>query len=241
MDTVLSQGIFETSTVALHAVGQKVEFSNGDIFRYGNAEGANAVGKLSIAPANVANHTNQTVAAAAAIGAKQVSLTLGATAAALNEYQGGFLVINDATGEGHAYRIAGHPAADASGTLVVDLADAVEVALTTSSEYTLTHNPWNQSAQAAAVRRPAGVPVVAIADEAFGWFKTRGIASVLADGAITVNNACISSGSVAGAVKASDVLSEATDASRLDDAWVIGRAYIAGVDTEYRPVELSID
>jgi len=115
-------------------VGQIGVTPDGRVFRYSQAGAVDlAVGKLAVAAAIAANHENMAVASAAAIGATSVTVTLGATAATANQYAGGFLTINDATGEGRAYLVSGHPAADASASLVVTLAEPITVALTTSS------------------------------------------------------------------------------------------------------------
>src|SRR4249920_1582699 len=98
------QNIREISSTQNVKLGVKGETIDGRIYRYAKAGAVNvAAGKINVAAAHVANHVNQVVQAAAAIGDTRVSLTLGATAATANQYKGGLLVINDATGEGIAY------------------------------------------------------------------------------------------------------------------------------------------
>jgi hypothetical protein len=87
-----------------------------------------APGKLAVAATVVANHQNMAVAAAAAVGATSVTVTLGATAATADYYADGFLTINDAAGEGISYRVKSHPAHAGSGSLVVELYDPIKVA-----------------------------------------------------------------------------------------------------------------
>jgi hypothetical protein len=89
---------------------------------------------------NQALHSNVFVNSAAAVGAKEVLICAGATAIAKDEYKDGFLLINDAAGEGYSYMIERHASA-ASGTGIrVYLKDGVEVALTTASQATLCYN-----------------------------------------------------------------------------------------------------
>lgn len=230
---IIPQALFSSSSTQNAEVGARAVTPDGRVFRYVKAGGTALVpGKLQQASAIVANHQNMAVQAAAAVGATTVSVTLGATAATANQYAGGMLIINDAAGEGHSYKIKSHPAADASATLAVTLEDAVVVALTTSSEACLIANPYsgvivNPTTPTAS---PVGVAIYPVAASQFGWIQTKGLVSALADGAITVGLGIAPSQAVAGAVKAT--------ATTLDN---IGRAFQAGVDTEYRAVFLSLD
>lgn len=227
----------ETELVQSVPLGTIATDTNGDLFRYFQAgTGGVAKGKLALAPAPKTNHHNIAVAAAAAIGAVQVTVTLGATAAVANEYQEGYMVISDATGEGEYYRIKNHPAADSAGSLTLTLDTPLKVALTTSSEVTLVHNKHKQSVIGqSTTRMPVGVPNVTVAADAFGWAKVRGVAPTLAQGAIDLGNAVVGSGSVDGAVAAASD----TAATNFDQVKV-GYAMVAGVDTEYRPIYLDI-
>lgn len=229
---IAAQDLFVESSTAQHEVGTIAYLSDGRTAVYVKAGGTALVpGKLQQGPAVVANHQNIAVAAAAAIGATSVTVTLGATAATANQYAGGFLSINDATGEGYVYRVASHPAADASAALVVKLEDPILVALTTSSEASLTANPYNGVIvnPTTPTGKPVGFPVKAITASYFGWIIKSGLTPALADGAITVGLGIAPSQSVAGAVKAT--------ATTLDN---IGSAYQAGVDTEYRMVDVRL-
>jgi hypothetical protein len=90
-------------------------------------------GLLVQGPAIVANHQNLASVTAAA-GATSLTVTLGGTAASLNQYAGGFAVINAGTGAGQTLRIASHPAqTDTSGALVLTLEDPI-ITLTSTSD-----------------------------------------------------------------------------------------------------------
>lgn len=196
-----------------------------------NGAVALAPGKLVVNADEVANHVNQSVAAAAAVGDLRVQVTLGATAATENQYQDGFLTINDAAGEGISYRIAGHGAADASADLWIDLDEPVKVALTTSSEASL-HSPHSGVIVSVADQADfaLGVPNIAITAAYYGWLQTRGHCAVLADEIIAKGAAVTTGSSVVGAVEAVDAAGEAQ----------IGIAEQATVDTEYRPIFLTL-
>lgn len=227
------QQLFSSSATQQAELGARAVAPDGRVFRYVKAGGTALVpGKLQQSSAIVANHQNVAVASAAAIGATSVTVTLGATAATANQYANGFLIINDVTGEGHTYKIKSNPAADSAATLTVTLEDAIVVALTTSSEACLIANPYNGVIvnPTTPTASPVGVAIYPVAASEFGWIQTKGVVSCLADGAITVGLGIAPSQSVAGAVKAT--------ATTLDN---IGRAFQAGVDTEYRTVFLSLD
>lgn len=231
---LFAHDILETSDTQAHPLGALGITKDGRKYRYARA-GATALdpGKLTVNSTIVANHENIAVAAAAAVGAKSVTVTLGATAATADQYKDGYLVINDAAGEGVAYLIKGHPAADSAASLTVELDQPLAVALTTSSEATLIANKFADVVISAADQAdtPAGVPNVAIAATEFGWLQTGGVCSVLADETLTVGKECTIGSSVTGAVELQDAVAEP----------VVGIAIQAGVDTEYRAVDLTLD
>lgn len=224
--------ISSTKQVRLGAIDETVD---GRKYRYALAGGVTlAPGKICVAAAHVANHVNIVVAAAVAAGAQKVTATLGATAATAEQYSDGYLVVNDAAGEGINYLISGHAAVASAGVISVNLAEPVEVALTTSSEVSLIANPYSAVivAPGAVAHRPVGVPNVSITNAYYGWLQTGGDCSVLSDGIITKGAGAILSDAVAGAV---EIEVAATVTSR------VGIAPEATVDTEYRTVTLTID
>ena len=90
-------------------------------------------GVLVQSPASIgANHTGLTCATAA-IGATQITVTLGGTAVTANQYAGGYVVISAGTGIGQTLRIASHPAQSVTtGTVVLTLEDPLSVATAVS-------------------------------------------------------------------------------------------------------------
>ena len=102
-------------------------------------------GNLIQGPASIgANHTGLAVVSNAAIGATQITVTLGGTAVTANQYAGGFAVISAGTGLGQTLRIQSHPAqSTTSGNVVLTLEDPLSVAITSStSKVSLTLNPY---------------------------------------------------------------------------------------------------
>ena len=120
---LVANGTFQTSTDSSLAtlVGTRWDLSDGREVILVSSSSATTVapGKLYQDAAIVPNHQDLTVTAVQAYSANgntpaKITVTLGATAATANQYQGGFLIVNDNNGEGQTLRIASHPAADNS-------------------------------------------------------------------------------------------------------------------------------
>jgi len=231
---VYAQDFRDISSTKQLSLGTRGETRDGRKYRYALAGGVTLdPGKLCVNADLVANHTNIVVAAAVAVGATKVTATLGATAATVNQYADGYLVVNDAAGEGVNYLINGHAAVDSAGVITVNLVDAVKVALTTSSEVTLKANPYSGIVISIADQadKAVGVPNVTITNAYYGWVQTGGECAVLADEAVAKGLAITTGSSTVGAVEAADAAGEQ----------LIGVASEALVDTEYRSAYLTID
>lgn len=230
-----SQDVPLTNPNKLHTLGAIAETEDGRVFRYTQAGAVNlAAGKVTIATAKVANHTAIAVALAAKVGDRQVEVTLAATAATVDQYAGGYLTVVDAAGVGQNLRILTHPAAASAGNLMVQLADPVHTALTTSSKVSLVPNLWSNSiiSTASASVVTTGSPVVAVPATYCYWSQTGGVASVLSDGIIAKGAEAIVSASVGGALT-TDLAASVTQ--------VVGFAPEATVDTKYYPLYLTVD
>lgn len=233
--------LYVQSTVLEHALGTRGFDEYGDLYRYIKVGASNvAAGKLLLAPTPKANHANLATVAAVTVDGrlKQVNVTLGATAAVAQEYAFGILNFNASSPVGETYRIMSHPAANSAANLLVTVDRPFLTNITTSSKVTLVHSPYNNAITAAvATQRLAGVPLFALTAANYAWVKTRGTASVLADGTIALGALVAASGSVAGAVLA---MSDTFATAKLTT--LVGQASIlAGVDTEYRAIDLCID
>jgi hypothetical protein len=230
-----AQDARQVSTTQVHKLGTVAETADGRVFRYSSAGAVNlAAGLFNTTVAKVANHTNITVAAAYAVGVRQVTATLGATASTLDQYKDGYLVVNDSTGVGCAYRVEGNSAASSSGVVTVNLAEGVAIALTTSSKVSLVPNPWSGSiVSASAVALFCnGTNNVAAAASSYYWSQTQGIASALSDGVIGKGSGAILSDAVNGAVEV-EVAGTVTQR--------IGWAPEATVDAKYYPLYLTLE
>lgn len=235
MAQLVEQDVHTTSAEARAKLGDKVMTADGRVYRYAKAAGtALDAGKLVVAADAVANHTNVVAGADAAVGATQITVTLGATAITADQYAEGYVVVNDAAGEGIMYKIASHPAAASAADVVIQLEDPIQVALTEdTSEVSLVYNLYDNVVISAVDQADAvvGVPNVAVGSNEYFWAQTGGMCAVLADEAVAKGLAVTIGTGVAGAVEAVDGVAEP----------VVGYAHEALVDTEYRAVRLVLD
>jgi len=229
--------------------GHSLILPDGREFRFTENDGTVEVaGNVYQGAAPIANATNQAVDTARAAGAVVISATLGATAAAIDAYAEGYVFINDAAGEGYAHRIKraiasgdGHAAADASAVLTVNLeaGEAVQVALTTSSEASFNFNRFRGVIISPAGQSTAALsgvsPGVAAANQWY-WSQVRGMAAVLTHGTVLIGDVAVASctsSPVAGAVAASAAIET--------DGPVVGTVAHVGATTEYSLIDLKID
>lgn len=205
-----SQEIYKTYTAQITKLGTPLQMPDGRLYRFALNGAANvAAARLCQAGAvNVANHANCTIQAANNVGDYLVSITLGATSVAANEYADGYLFVNDAgadtTTEGFLLRIKSHPAASASGTLVVTLYEdsPVVIAMTTNTQVTLYHPDYY-----ATIIHPspptaplAGVTSVAVLANAYYWAQRKGPCCVLTEGTLVQGRSVMPSSTTDGAV-----------------------------------------
>ena len=238
---LVANGQFQTSTDASLGtlVGTRWDLSDGREVKLVSAGSATTIapGILYQNAEIIVDHQNHDVTAVQANSANgntpaKVTATLGATAVTANQYQGGFLIVNDNNGEGQTLRIASHPAADASASLTVTLEDAPSVAITAASEVCLL--PADGKSVVINPTTPtnmvSGAGLYTIAASAFGFLVTKGICAVLnADANLTAGSAVSPSNATAGGVE-NGVIAQG----------FVGRACQTGVDTEYRAVYLNI-
>lgn len=236
--SISAQDARKTNATKVHDLGTVAETADGRVFRYAHASTSNlAAGLVNTATAKIANHTNNAVATAAAVGARSVNITLaGNTATTLAQYDDGFLVVNDSAGVGCAYRIEGTPVIAGSGTGVIQLSEGIATALTTSSKVSLAYNPFDLAivhAGSTAALFCNGTNNVAVTASYYYWSQTGGMASVLSDGVIGKGSgAILTTNAVAGAL-----LVEGTSSVTQR----VGTAPDATVDAKYYPIYLTLE
>jgi hypothetical protein len=201
-------------------VGAEFKSADGRTFALvQNGASAIASGLMVQSPASIgANHTGLTCATAA-IGATQITVTLGGTAVTANQYAGGYAVVSAGTGIGQTLRIASHPAqATTSGTVVLTLEDPLSVATAVSDSKVSLTLPQYGSANGTIVSthgvivnptvatgRTIGATIYPLAASSstvpsYGFIQTKGAVAVLNDSGTAIGLDVMPSSSVAGAV-----------------------------------------
>ncbi len=184
---------FDNFSDRRYLLGTKLTTYDGREFRFGENDGTIEVVGTAY-QSEVPNAADDAIAvqAAAAIGAKQVSLTTNAEAFVANEFDGGYLIPEDDAGEGYVYLVENTPTAASASTATITIATGLEVALTTSTTVMMLKHPGKDliihpSPPTAPVY---GVAVSAIAANEFGWYQMRGMAAVLFEGTLVIGQHC---------------------------------------------------
>jgi hypothetical protein len=232
--SLTNQDARKINATRVHVLGSVAETADGRVYRYSLAGGTSlAPGKLDVAATVNSDATNKTVARTVAAGQYSVVVDAGGTIVA-DAYKDGFLTVNDATGEGISYAVAGNSGVTGAGEITVLLKEPLVVGLTIDvSEVTLTKNPWDSVVISVAdqLDMAVGIANQAVTNAYYGWVQTRGLCSALADESYAIGQALTIGSSVVGALEAHDAAGEQ----------IVGCAIVAGVDTEYREVFLTID
>jgi hypothetical protein len=228
------QSIYEESSTPKHRVGEKLELSDGRVFRYAYFSTATAQGLLTsqdLSVSAIVESDNKLTAAAA--GATEVTYTDSGTvgSATLNQYAGGYLHTTDDAGEGFQYRIKSSTAAS-SNAVTFTLYDGLKVAVTTATDVAVTGGLWNNLIGASATDYVVcGVtPPKSFTSGYYGWIQVRGIATALSDGTPPAGGDVMMSDAVVGAV-------EVADASHAQ----VGYATSLGTDTGYIGINIQLN
>lgn len=196
------QAVYEVSAVQNFALGASRQ-EGASLYRYGLAGAAPiALGVLCQAPAPAGVHHDLVPAASYLAGTRTVVLTIGAANIAADEYAGGWLHVNDGTGQGQRFKILSHPAALANALCAFTLVEPITTTFAIANTLcAITRNPYNQAIihPAPPTSKLVGVPVAAIGAGLFGWFQTRGPAAVLTAGTLYIYQQ-VRPGAVAGSV-----------------------------------------
>ena len=241
---------FEEHQYKRHDFGTKMIMSD-SVWVYAQMGATVGVaGSLYQSEAVTANWNSKTVDTARAAGAEQISATLGGTATVQNEFDEGYVVIEDDAGEGYLYHIArgwkdGDSNAKASTGAVqtVNLrpGEKVQVALTTATTLSFFKNKLDE---VVVHPSPPNAAVVGVAMRAvsspggigyYCWLQVKGPASVKADGTLVPGNGVrAAEGSADGAVAALDYSESGRDEVPL------GSVIDIGTDTEHAAIDLDI-
>lgn len=241
-----NQSVYEVVTTARHRVGTRGVLSDGREFEYVRSQHATAIGKGKLVTYDpvAAGVDKLDVAAAAAIGDTEVSVTVATTSN--NQYAGAWLSVDD-VGGGEMYRIVSH--ALHATTTVFKIDRPIVVALTTSSDVTIVQDAGAVKisaavvAQAQPVEVAAGVTLVSVGagdtTNQFFWVQKKGLANVLFGTAVgAVGQPCYH-GEDAGSFQVVTMdHADTTDRTEIVNLGTI--AALLPIDTEYHVVRLNI-
>ena len=160
-----------------------------------NTAAALSIGAPVVQKAVAGTSVGLAVASDAAIGATSVVLTMPATTlcTVVDQYAGGYLVVDTTPGAGYSYKIknSSTAAAASTATFTLEPTDAIKVALangttTCTIRENTYYNVLNRAAGTGSVGAPAGVPAVAVSAGYYCWLQRRGEASLLSGGTVVV-------------------------------------------------------
>lgn len=234
---ITQQDTLSSSSDQMHDLGQLGVTSDGRKFRYCKAVATTVTGDCYSSAGQDAQFEAMALQANAAIGATSISITIGTTSVAANDFDEGYLMVASGTGVGQSSKIVSHGTGTSGQTVVFVIEDALKVALTTTGSSTLTviKNPYDDVIIQAAtpVAQTAGIASFAILAGEFGWLQTGGPAACLFDASVNAVDTLGVAGSTTteGAVRVAAAGSE-----------VIGNSMqVVTVDGEVAPVFLTID
>jgi len=215
--TIAAQGIWEESANALHTVGAYVETADGRGFRYSKVGvTATVAGKVyqssALDATNLQPSGGLTPSANVAIGGTVITVSDSITLTA-NQLAGGYLSVCVTPGQGYVYKIEGNTAVTSAAGAVITLADPLQIAITTASNFIVAKHPYNGIVVEPGT--PTGV-IVGVAPRVttaayYGWLQTYGPASVLFTGTGVAGKAVGSltggtAGSAAPAIAATNII-----------------------------------
>ena len=237
MDRSVTEEVYKTYSTAKHRLGSIIEWPDGSKFRFcKNGAVALLAGVVTQGPLPIAAHLEMVVSVLAAIGAKQISATMGATAVVKDQYKDGLVWVNKSTGIGHTYRIKGHAAAALSSVVTLDLYEhsPVVVAFGVASEVSM-YSKFNgvlvhDSPPTAGL---CGVTMCAVPIGYYHWEQVHGLCGVIASGTLVVGDSCVPSATADGTVMPSVAFET--------DGPLVGRVMTVNITAEHALIDLCIE
>lgn len=232
---IAAQGLYESSSTALHNIGEYIMSNDGRGYRYcKNGATAQVVGKIYQAAAEDTTNQEEITIVNAAVGDTTITSSDSVTLAA-DLLAGGFLLVSEGTlGVGQLYKLKGNTAASAA-VVTFNLDEPVRVATTGTCKVDVKVNPYMSVVVAPTTQTSCvvGCAQYAIPASEFGWIQTHGICGILAQGTVVVGDGLVP----ANTTTAGTVVSRA-DAS-LEAS--IGYALHGAASTDFALAFLTID
>lgn len=196
-----AQDLFDESVTQKAPLGARWDLIDGRSFVYTkNGAGTLVPSILLQSPVPDAAH-DELVCTAAAVGATQLIVTLGASACVANQYAEGYVRLNKGTLLGYCYKIRNHLANAGSLALTLNIYDSLIKAVT-DEEGSLVQHPLKDliihpAPNTAAVQ---GVVPMAITANYYFWLQVKGPCAVLGEGTLVIGQAVKPSATTDGAV-----------------------------------------
>lgn len=211
---VFGGNLYRLDAKPKYALGFRVARQDGNVYRYahfGAATNRGLVVSQDVSETSIADTDNGIVASASAlntndgkIGQRFIEITMSGVT--LNQFQGGYFVTTDDTGEGYTYRIKGNTASGYNGSTAyrLELFEPLQVAVDNTTDYAITGCLWNdvEAATNATDNIPCGVSTATTTSALpYSFVQTWGVCGVLQDADVpTIGDSVIASTKVAGAV-----------------------------------------
>jgi len=257
------QGLYSVSTIENGPIGaQLFDTSDGSEYVYAYFAGACGPGKVCAIDASVSVQTSFDAAFVDSAGAAKDDYAVGDTLIYLqssditsddlvNTFAGGLLVVTDAGGEGHKYKIRSHKAGGTTETNTIGLelhAPGLALAIASEASASIIGHPYNHLtiANNGTDDLVRGVTLVDVAAGEYAWIQKKGPGVVLADetvGTIAAGTIGVLSDGVNGAAEPLNIaaINSEDDTALLNFAEpLIGIFQTVAVDTEYVNIMLNI-
>jgi len=180
-------GLYTSSAEKQATLGQRFMTADGREFAYTLAGELLVVGDFYQTAVHDANYVSQALAASAAIGATELTITAGDTITA-NQFQDGYLIVSAGTGIGQMFTIKSHPAITSAADGVITLNEPLRVALVLAdSTITVIKNRFDSVVKWATTQTgsSAGTAVYPVASGEYGWLQVGGTGCALSDSTAT--------------------------------------------------------
>ncbi len=240
---IVANGVFQSSSDAnlQTLVGTRWTLADSRelVFVGAGASGVDA-GNLYQDAALIANHQSLTVTAYQAYSANgntpaQVTATLGATAATVGQYAGGFVSVVSGTGIGSTLLISTNSEAAASGSIVITLEDGATLDTTSVISLIPAHGANVIPSPTTLSNALVGVGLYTIASGSYGFVLAKGITSAISDASVAAAGDPISpSAATAGTV------TQTTSTTTTVNKAIIGYAIYGATSADAYPVYLNL-
>ena len=187
---------YETGSVQLYPLGQRLECPNGLVFRYAQmgASVAGVIAKLYQSEVPGANFDALAITTDIAVGDIKVAFANGVTVITEDMFEGGYLCVEETDDLGEPHRIRANTAHNGISAEPVTAwlydGDSFRTVVTVAANnvVTLVKSPYrgiivHPSPPTAMV---VGIPRVVIAVNAYGWVQTHGVASCVTEGTLVI-------------------------------------------------------